>query len=223
MAKLTLSIDAAISDGSFSLWDGTHRVSSALGSEEISLSGSILTTISEILDESGHILSDIGQIVCTTGPGSYTGLRVGISTVIGLSKSLNCDTVPVPVFNAYVIVAEDFDRVICANVIGRDEIIFQEFARSDGNPHRNSAIMIKTASEFREYVEQRTILCLVGDKKFHSLLESMSWDSSTDSKIINASDNVSVLAYKAFQRNQSNFVYGEMVPIYGREFGVKRK
>ena len=43
---------------------------------------------------------DINYIAYTCGPGSFTGLRIGASTALGMAKALNIQAVPVPTLDA---------------------------------------------------------------------------------------------------------------------------
>ena len=45
----------------------------------------------------------IDNIFIITGPGSYTGIRVGISLVLGLKISLNINIIPITLFDAYFV------------------------------------------------------------------------------------------------------------------------
>jgi tRNA threonylcarbamoyladenosine biosynthesis protein TsaB len=45
----------------------------------------LIPLIESLLSEAGHSLVDIGGIALTVGPGSFTGLRIGLSTVKGLA------------------------------------------------------------------------------------------------------------------------------------------
>lgn len=56
------------------------------------LSLTLNNKIDEVLSSSGKQLSDIQGIVCFKGPGSFTGLRIGMSVVNALAYSL---TVPI--------------------------------------------------------------------------------------------------------------------------------
>jgi len=50
------------------------------------LSSSIMPSIQRILAESQTILKELSGFVVGLGPGSFTGLRVGLSTIKGLSQ-----------------------------------------------------------------------------------------------------------------------------------------
>lgn len=45
----------------------------------------VLATVNQLLDDSGITLSQLDGIVCGHGPGSFTGIRIGISVVHGLA------------------------------------------------------------------------------------------------------------------------------------------
>jgi tRNA threonylcarbamoyladenosine biosynthesis protein TsaB len=48
----------------------------------------VLPLIEELLEEKAHTLSDITAIMVATGPGSFTGLRVGIAIANALGRLL---------------------------------------------------------------------------------------------------------------------------------------
>jgi len=59
-------------------------------------SETLLPTIERCLSASSLTLRDIGLIACSRGPGSFTGLRIGMSTAKGLSLALGIPWVGVP-------------------------------------------------------------------------------------------------------------------------------
>lgn len=58
---------------------------------EITHSEKLLPLLSECLKESDTKLSDIDLFACVQGPGSFTGVRIGIATVKALAKVTNKD------------------------------------------------------------------------------------------------------------------------------------
>ncbi len=58
--------------------------------------GMILSVIDEVLTKSSTSKDDITFIATGTGPGSFTGLRIGIATAKGLAKAIGCPLVGIP-------------------------------------------------------------------------------------------------------------------------------
>jgi tRNA threonylcarbamoyl adenosine modification protein YeaZ len=56
----------------------------------------LLARIEALLDEMGTAASDLGGLVVGTGPGAFTGLRVGMATVKGLAYAMHLPIVGVP-------------------------------------------------------------------------------------------------------------------------------
>lgn len=64
--------------------------------EERRNASDLLPILGEVLKELGSAPAHIGRIVVGTGPGSYTGLRVGIATALGLARATGAELVGVP-------------------------------------------------------------------------------------------------------------------------------
>lgn len=62
---------------------------------------SIITWLSKMLEELNIKLSHIELIICTLGPGSFTGLRLGLSIGKGLSFGIGCPLVGVPSLDVF--------------------------------------------------------------------------------------------------------------------------
>ncbi len=60
----------------------------------------LLSLVRDVLHEGGTGLSRLAAIAISIGPGSFTGLRIGLSTAKGLSFALDRPLVAVPTFDA---------------------------------------------------------------------------------------------------------------------------
>ena len=79
---LLLGLDASTPKGSVALLRDGEIIAEVVGSS--SLSNQILILVDEVLGSLDRGLEEVDGFCVTTGPGSFTGLRVGISLVKGL-------------------------------------------------------------------------------------------------------------------------------------------
>jgi tRNA threonylcarbamoyl adenosine modification protein YeaZ len=59
-------------------------------------SGQLLEMMGEALGEAGAKPADLGGVVALRGPGSFTGLRIGLATVLGLHQALGVPATALP-------------------------------------------------------------------------------------------------------------------------------
>jgi tRNA threonylcarbamoyladenosine biosynthesis protein TsaB len=63
----------------------------------------LLTLVQEVVAEASLSLRDVDAVAISSGPGSFTGLRIGFSTAKGLCFALNRPLVTVPTFEAIAV------------------------------------------------------------------------------------------------------------------------
>lgn len=90
-----LGIETTGSTGGAALVENGSVVAMKLFTAKAALSEKLLPGVSEILQEAGIQGSRLEGIAVSTGPGSFTGIRIGVSTAQGLSSGWNCGIVGV--------------------------------------------------------------------------------------------------------------------------------
>ncbi len=116
-----LSIDAIYGSGSVSVLRGSKQLFGALGAGSASASSSLPGLIDTALIESSLMPSEIDRIAVSVGPGSHTGLRVGIATALGIAESSGCVIMGIPSHLALAFASSaTTTRVIIG--IGRGEV-----------------------------------------------------------------------------------------------------
>lgn len=81
-----LALDSSSLTGSVALCQGDTLVAESLLNVRSTHSEKLLQQIDLLLKESGWTLADIDLYVAVTGPGSFTGLRIGLATIMGLAQ-----------------------------------------------------------------------------------------------------------------------------------------
>jgi tRNA threonylcarbamoyladenosine biosynthesis protein TsaB len=92
--------------------------------------------IKEVLDEQGIAVGDLDAVCVGKGPGSYTGLRIGVSTAKGLCYASNVPLWSVPTlgcFNQEVFGTNEDSIVISVIDARRDEVFAQVWKQGKGH------------------------------------------------------------------------------------------
>ena len=90
----------------------------------------LLPCIERILSNAHARLSDFNRIAVCSGPGSFTGVRVGLATAWGLGRALGVPVESVPTLEALAEAARapDLERVAALLDAGRGEVVIEFFA-----------------------------------------------------------------------------------------------
>ncbi len=87
-------------------------------------SGRLMPEIDGVLRRVSLTISDIDALAVTTGPGSFTGLRVGLSTAKGLSYSTGLPVVAVPTLEAFAWNFPNCARPVCPMLDARKKEVY---------------------------------------------------------------------------------------------------
>lgn len=105
---------------------GSPVVSVALGDHERVLatrsmaiahsSEELLGAVDEVLQEAGMTIGEVDGLLALRGPGSFTGLRVGLATVLGLHQALAVPATALPTLEILTLAAPASARRVLAVV-----------------------------------------------------------------------------------------------------------
>ncbi len=76
-------------------------------------SASLMPMIEAALNAAGAELKTLDAIAAVTGPGSFTGVRIGVATAKGLAHGAGLPCVPVDALEALAVSAGEFDGLVC--------------------------------------------------------------------------------------------------------------
>jgi tRNA threonylcarbamoyl adenosine modification protein YeaZ len=94
----------------------------------------LIAAIRDLLDELELAPRALERLVSSRGPGSFTGLRIGLATILGLHEALDVPAVAVSTFAALARQAEPGRPVIAAVDAMRQEWFIQAFAPGSDRP-----------------------------------------------------------------------------------------
>lgn len=128
---LILSLETATLGGSVFLGLGSVLLAARQGDSQVSQSSSLLSDINDCLLEAGASLQEVDLFACASGPGSFTGLRIGIATLKALAASLKRPCVGIPTLQAIAYAAGPSSATVALLPAGRGEVFAQMFSVSE--------------------------------------------------------------------------------------------
>src|ERR1700704_4710440 len=108
----------------------------------------LMPLIARVIKESGIPFSGLDRIAVTTGPGSFTGLRVGLSAARGIALATNKPVVGLTTLSAYAapVVSQNAEHPVISAIDARhDHVYFQVVSGNGGSLIRPRVAPIEEA------------------------------------------------------------------------------
>ena len=177
--------------------------------------------IEDVLKEGKSALQDLDAIAVSKGPGSYTGLRIGVSSAKGLCFSLDIPLISIATLEsmAHQAESENYDFIIPVLDARRMEVYSAIFDQSRFEVRETRAEIIDKNS-FQGYTEKGKVILLgSGAEKCKSILthKNISYDTS----VVPSSRDMGALSYQKFENKEfEDVAYFE--PFYLKDFVLQK-
>jgi tRNA threonylcarbamoyladenosine biosynthesis protein TsaB len=131
-----LGVDTATSTASVAVTDNGQIIAEEISSRSASANGGdghhfsgnhaeiLLPLIQSVLQSAGISVAELSCLAVSIGPGSFTGLRIGLSTVKGLAYGWGIPVVGVSTLLANAARVTDFDGLICSFLDARKKQVY---------------------------------------------------------------------------------------------------
>ena len=114
-------------------------------------SAQLIPTLVALLKKHGYRAADIGGFAAASGPGSFTGLRVGLSAIKGLAETLHKPIATVSVLEALASLADGAGKIAAALDAGRKEVfcgMYEKAARKSDQGLRREREELLNSQDF---------------------------------------------------------------------------
>lgn len=128
---MILGIDSSAISAGCALFDNGKIISEAFLNTSHTHSETLLPMIKNTLETAGVTLAEVDKIAVTVGPGSFTGLRIGISVVKGLAAGVNKPCAAVSTLEAIAYNFAGVDGIVCACMDARRKQVYNAIFRSE--------------------------------------------------------------------------------------------
>jgi len=218
---LILSIETSTAACSIALHNAGEVLSEQTYFLDKSHSALLPGIINDMLNWSGYSLNDLVAIAVSSGPGSYTGLRIGLSTVKGLCYSLDLPLIQISSLDTLALAGRDWSlqgTLICPMIDARRMEVYTKLIDHEGLELWPTQALVLTENTFEEF-EGQILLVGNGATKCRGFLRN--------SKLIIADKEVpqarhmGTLAWNKFQADLFEDL-ASYEPNYLKEFQTKK-
>ena len=129
---LILALETATRTGGVALACGEDVVAAESGNAAVSHSTNLIEMIEQVLGQANRRLTEIDLFAVAVGPGSFTGLRIGLATVKAFATHLGKRIAPVSTLAAVAHASQVKGELVSLLPAGRGEVFAQQFLARDG-------------------------------------------------------------------------------------------
>ena len=195
-----LNIETATKNCSVSLAkDGETIICKEIAEQGYSHAEKLHVFIAEIIKEAGVLMSDLKAIAVSHGPGSYTGLRIGVSTAKGLCYALEIPLIAIDTLTSLANQVKHNDGLIVSMIDARRMEVYSAIFNSNKEMIREVQAEILTEESFANQAE---IIYFIGDsnEKAKSVLTKTNF-IFLDEIVFPSAKEMSAISYQKFQNN----------------------
>lgn len=217
-SNIIVSLETSVKGGSISLFSVGKLIDFYIGDRSISGSKDLLPKISELLNKNKLAKSDVQMIGVSNGPGSFTGIRIGISTALALKNSLNINCYGINLLQAMAFNnsfnIEDTSK-ITAVLQGRNKICWL-----DQTVKKYFVGGKEILFEYINRKKQKKINIIADSEVYKTLCDKSKFRESAKINLVNTGENLSLIignavlnktlpleTPKPFYLNESDFVF----------------
>lgn len=215
-----LAIESSEQTGSVAVLEDNRVLGALTSGVERTHSEKLLPLVDLALSQSGVAKADLNLIAVSVGPGSFTGLRIGVGLAKGLATGLEIPVVPVQTLLALAHNACGSDLPICAMTVSRkSEIYTGTFRWHRGEIQRLTPDCVLTPEDLIGAVTERTLFLGNGAVVWRNFLQETLGDLCLmlpEPLNLPRAEVVGCLGYQAFQLGE-NCDLSSLAPVYVRE------
>ena len=181
--------------------------------------------IQEVLDENRLTPRDLGAVCVSAGPGSYTGLRIGVSSAKGICYALGIPLVSVPTLLSmaalYYRQHPEYKGLVCPMIDARRMECYTMMVAPGLDVLRPTAADVITEGIFDEYLNRGEVT-FIGDgaAKTQPLLGNHPNARFDDSFRLSAEGMIDLAAQRLAEGKTEDVAYFE--PFYLKDFVAKK-
>ncbi len=215
---LILSLDTSTEKGSIAILENDNLLGAVFLSQKKSYSQIIIPSIDFILNQLSLSLEDIEGFSVCVGPGSFTGIRIGISCIKAFSLALNKKIAPVSSLYALTFKLKEIkNSFICPVIDAKKGEIFSSLYFFDGENFKTfiDEGCYNPSDFFSKFKEERIYFIGNGCEIWRKEIEKNTKEAIFPNYNIFLAEEIGKIGYKILAKGEGKSPE-EIIPLYFR-------
>ena len=216
---MLLSLDSSAVTASVALTDGDRVIKSEFVNSGLTHSETLLPMVKRVMGD--NEFSSLDAVAITAGPGSFTGVRIGVATVKGIAFAGNIPCYGVSTLEAIAYNFVDENCVVCAVMDARRMQFYNAiFKVEKGIVSRITPDRAISIDDLREELKQYDSVIIAGDGA-----ALCSQNIALDNCKIAADDKIyqNALSVAKCVKNKKAIAPSALMPVYLRQSRAERE
>lgn len=214
--NLILHIDTAVQVASVCLSDGDAVIDTLVNPSEKESASWLHVAIQSILQQNNYVPAQLAAVAVSTGPGSYTGLRVGLSAAKGLCYALSIPLIGINTLQMMAAAApKTGTALLCPMIDARRMEVFTALYDQSLQEVMAPTNMILDETSFTGWLDKDLITFFGnGSQKAKTVITH---PAAVFADVTATAENMVILAANKFEKGEFlDLAYSE--PYYGKDF-----
>ncbi len=156
-----LSVDSSSVTASVAITENGKILAENFINNGLTHSQTLMPMVEKTINESGISVKDIDLFAITHGPGSFTGVRIGIASVKGMADALGKKCLPVSTLEAIAEPLKNDDVIACAVMDARCNQVYTAIFNNGKRLCEDKAVLITELGEELKQFDKKIVF--IGD------------------------------------------------------------
>lgn len=177
-----LAVDTSTASGSVALLDGDVLTAEWTLLSSRTHNRRLLEGVDRLLADAGWVLEDVDAFAVTTGPGSFTGIRIGLSTLKAMAWTLERPLVGVPSLEALAAPLAVASLSVCPVIDARKHEVYAALYRPDGQGdlREERPPSVLSPHQAAQWLGEKTVCCGDGFLLYRDVFRQVAGDLVVD-------------------------------------------
>jgi tRNA threonylcarbamoyladenosine biosynthesis protein TsaB len=155
-----LAVDTSTRTVGMAIYDGVHVLSESIWFSQDHHTVELAPAVADLLAKSGIRVADLAALGVALGPGSFTGLRIGLAFAKGLALAQNIPIIGVPTLDVLA-ASQPVQLMRLAAVLqaGRNRLAVNWYQADGGTWRPDGQLQVLTPDELTERIQVPTLVC----------------------------------------------------------------